>query len=219
MRIEGVNPKLANALNLIGVDSLKEFAYRNPKNTVEKLKILKKDNPKIDTKIPTLTIIEGLIKTAKKIAEIPPKDDKVKKKPSPKKKPAPDIPRTPNYEPFEKQCISIYTKHGNFVESNLYNLGHIYGVKTSVKQSDDFDFSLLYEFTQYKRRTTMPLSSSVTKIKKSHKIDGSIDYKLPTNHVLKLKAKFNPMKFSTKTSEIALSYSIPYDVPWPKKNN
>nr|NGX64138.1 hypothetical protein [Candidatus Anoxychlamydiales bacterium] len=31
-------------------------------------------------------------------------------------------------------------------------------------------------------------------------------------------AKFNPMKFSTKTSEIALSYSIPYDLPWSSKS-
>ncbi|HEU63779.1 MAG: hypothetical protein KR126chlam4_00230 [Candidatus Anoxychlamydiales bacterium] len=123
-----------------------------------------------------------------------------------------------NYEPFEKQCISIYTKHGNFIDSDLYNLGHIYGAKTTVKQTDDFEISLLYEFTHYKRRTTMPLSSSTTKIKKSHKIDGSLNYTFASNHVLKLKAKLDPMKFSTKTSELALSYSIPYDVPWPKKN-
>ncbi len=34
MRIEGVNPEIANALNLIGIDSVKEFAYRNSKKTV-----------------------------------------------------------------------------------------------------------------------------------------------------------------------------------------
>ncbi|NGX49670.1 MAG: hypothetical protein K940chlam5_01269 [Candidatus Anoxychlamydiales bacterium] len=123
-----------------------------------------------------------------------------------------------NYEPAPKQSISIYTKHGNFIDSDLYNLGHIYGAKTTVKQTDNFEFSLLYEFTYYKRITTAPLSSSTTKIKKIHKIDGSLDYKFTTNHVLKLKAKFDPMKFSTKTSEIALSYSIPYDVPWPSKS-
>ena len=108
MRVEGINPKLANALNLIGIDSLKEFAYRNSKNTLEKLKVLKKTNPKVITKIPTITNIEVLIKNAKKVAKIPPKDDKVKKKPSPQKKPAPkrssdtDIPITPDYKPFEK---------------------------------------------------------------------------------------------------------------------
>ncbi|MBY8984382.1 MAG: DUF4332 domain-containing protein [Candidatus Lokiarchaeota archaeon] len=108
MRIEGVNPKLANALNMIGIDSLKEFAQRNPKNALEKLKLLKKENPKIITKIPTLKVIEDLIIKAEKIADIQPKDDKVKKKPSPKKKPAPkkstdpEIPLTPNYKPIEK---------------------------------------------------------------------------------------------------------------------
>jgi len=38
MRIEGVGPEFANALNLIGIDSVKEFAYRNSKSTFEKLK-------------------------------------------------------------------------------------------------------------------------------------------------------------------------------------
>ena len=108
MRIEGINPKLANTLNMIGIDSLKEFVHRNPKNTLEKLKLLKKENPKIITKIPTLKLIEELIKKAEKIAGIAPKDDKIKKKPSPKKKPVPkksttpEIPITPNYKPIEK---------------------------------------------------------------------------------------------------------------------
>ena len=102
MRVEGINPKLANALNLIGIDSLKELAYRNSKNTFEKLKALKKENLKVITKIPTLANIEVLIKKAKKIAEIPPKGEKVKKKPVPEKSSAPDIPTTPDYKPFEK---------------------------------------------------------------------------------------------------------------------
>ncbi|MHA1472472.1 MAG: DUF4332 domain-containing protein, partial [Promethearchaeota archaeon] len=28
MRIQGVSPEIANALNLVGIDSVKEFAYR-----------------------------------------------------------------------------------------------------------------------------------------------------------------------------------------------
>lgn len=121
-----------------------------------------------------------------------------------------------NYEPFEKQTISIYTKHGNFIDSDLFNFGHIYGAKTSIKKSDDFVFSLLYEFTNFKRKTSIILDAS-SKIKKSHKIDGSLDWTLPTHHVVQFKAKFDPSKFSTKTSEIGLSYSIPYDVPWLDK--
>ncbi|MFW9896062.1 MAG: DUF4332 domain-containing protein [Candidatus Thorarchaeota archaeon] len=108
MRIEGVDPKLANALNLIGIDSLKEFAHRSPKTTVEKLKLLKKEKPKIMTKVPTFTTITELIDNAKKIADVQPREDKVKRKPTPKKRPipnkedSPDIPITPDYKPFEK---------------------------------------------------------------------------------------------------------------------
>ncbi|MHA2180150.1 MAG: DUF4332 domain-containing protein, partial [Promethearchaeota archaeon] len=118
MSVEGINPDLANALNLIGIDSLKELAYRNPESTLKKLKILKKENPKLIAKLPTLTLIEDMIKKAKKIAEVPPKDDKIKKKPSPKKKStpkksgAPEIPITPNYKPIEK-FDKDYGKYGS----------------------------------------------------------------------------------------------------------
>ncbi|NVM46912.1 MAG: DUF4332 domain-containing protein [Candidatus Lokiarchaeota archaeon] len=107
MRIQGVNPELANAINLIGIDSVKEFAYRKAKTTVEKLKELKKGNPKILAKVPTLKNVEDWISEAKNLAEVPKKGEKVKKKPAPKTKPAPkgdsspDIPITPNYKPFE----------------------------------------------------------------------------------------------------------------------
>ncbi|MBY8987443.1 MAG: DUF4332 domain-containing protein [Candidatus Lokiarchaeota archaeon] len=107
MRIQGISPEIANAINLIGIDSVKEFAYRNAKTTVEKLKELKKDNPKTLTKVPALKNIEDWIREAKNLAEVPKKGDKVKKKPAPKTKPtpergsSPDIPITPNYKPFE----------------------------------------------------------------------------------------------------------------------
>lgn len=107
MRIQGVSPELANAINLIGIDSVKEFAYRNAKTTLEKLKELKKNNPKILAKVPTLKNIEDWINEAKSLAEVPKKGEKVKKKPAPKTKPvpkgdsSPDIPITPNYKPFE----------------------------------------------------------------------------------------------------------------------
>lgn len=117
MRIVGVNPEIANALNLIGIDSVKEFAYRNSKKTVEKLKLLKKDNPKVLTKLPTLKNIEEWTNYAKNLAEVPKKDGKPKKKPSPKKKPLPkespssDIPIIANYKPFEK-FEKDYSKFG-----------------------------------------------------------------------------------------------------------
>ncbi|MHA2039554.1 MAG: DUF4332 domain-containing protein [Promethearchaeota archaeon] len=128
MRIEGVNPKLANALNLIGIDSLKEFARRSPKNSLEKLKLLKKENPKIIPKTPTLTLIEELINKAKKIADIQPKDDKPKKKSSPKKKPkksdSPEIPITPDYKPFEK-FKKDFGKYGSEYWNNKWNTAPI----------------------------------------------------------------------------------------------
>ncbi|MFX1289212.1 MAG: DUF4332 domain-containing protein [Promethearchaeota archaeon] len=73
MRIQGVSPEIANAINLIGIDSVREFAYRNAKTTVEKLKELKKDNPKILTKVPTLKNVEDWISEAKDLAELPEK--------------------------------------------------------------------------------------------------------------------------------------------------
>jgi hypothetical protein len=107
MRLPGVNPELANAINLIGIDSVKEFAYRNAKTTVEKLKELKKSNTKLLTKVPSLKNVEEWINEAKTLADVPKKGDKVKKKPPPKTQPSPredsgpEIPITPNYKPFE----------------------------------------------------------------------------------------------------------------------
>jgi len=114
MRIQGVSPKIANAINIIGIDSVKEFAYRNAKTTVEKLKELKKENPKILSKVPTLNTIEDWISEAKNLAEVPNKEDKVKKKPAPKRETTPDatIPIIPNYKPFE-QFEKDYGEYGS----------------------------------------------------------------------------------------------------------
>jgi predicted flap endonuclease-1-like 5' DNA nuclease len=96
MRIEGVGPEFANALNLIGIDSVKEFAYRNSKSTFEKLKQLKKDNPKILTKVPLQKDVEVWIKEAKKISGTPAKKPPKKKEPTPS--PIPKI----DYVPIEE---------------------------------------------------------------------------------------------------------------------
>ncbi|HUW90715.1 MAG TPA: DUF4332 domain-containing protein [Candidatus Nanopelagicaceae bacterium] len=117
MRIAGITPELANAINTIGIDSVKEFAYRNPKTTVDKLTQLKKENSKILTKVPTLKTIENWIVEAKKLAEVPKKGEEVKKKPVPKKEQPPretpdsTIPIIPNYKPFE-QFEKDYGKYG-----------------------------------------------------------------------------------------------------------
>jgi predicted flap endonuclease-1-like 5' DNA nuclease len=123
MRIEGVTPELAYLLNLIGIDSVKEFARRNAKGTLEKLDQLKKDNPKVLIKVPTLKNVENWIKIAKSLMNLPGKEEVVKKEPVPKKKEvpkkktipkedtSPEIPITPNYKPFEK-FEKDYGKYG-----------------------------------------------------------------------------------------------------------
>ena len=63
MRIDGVDPKIANALNLVGIDSVKEFARRNAKSLVSKLKELKKEKPKVLTKAPTVNEVQKWINT------------------------------------------------------------------------------------------------------------------------------------------------------------
>jgi hypothetical protein len=104
MQITGVNPELANALNLIGIDSVKEFAYRNPKNTLDKLKQLKKDNPKLITKIPAQKDIETWIKEAKDLSGALEKKPAKKpaKKPVKEEEPTPSVIPKIDYVPIEK---------------------------------------------------------------------------------------------------------------------
>ena len=104
MRIEGVTPQIANALNLIGMDSVKEFAYRNAKNTLDKLTQLKKDNPKLLAKVPTLKNVEDWIKAAKDLSGTPEKKPvkKPTKKPAKKEEPSPSPIPTIDYTPIEE---------------------------------------------------------------------------------------------------------------------
>ncbi|MFX0059477.1 MAG: DUF4332 domain-containing protein [Candidatus Hodarchaeota archaeon] len=96
MRIEGVDPKIANALNLIGIDSVKEFARRNPKSVLERLKQLKSERSNILPKIPAIKNVESWIKKAKELIGAP-------KKPTPEEEPVPtpEIPKIPDYKPIE----------------------------------------------------------------------------------------------------------------------
>ena len=171
MRIQGVNPEIANAINLIGIDSVKEFAYRNAKTTVEKLKELKKDNPKILSKVPTLKNIEDWISEAKNLAEVPKKEDKVKKKPAPKRETTPDstIPIIPNYKPFEQfekdygeygpnywsdkweKAPIIYT--GRALRGESYNKQIDVDVKAFIKRNDAI---LWHVITQLRLRKDTP---------------------------------------------------------------
>ncbi len=71
MRISGITPEMANALNLIGIDSVKEFSHRNPKNTLSKLKDFKKENPRIKFSIPSESNIVKWIQKAKELSGTP----------------------------------------------------------------------------------------------------------------------------------------------------
>jgi hypothetical protein len=83
---------------------VKEFAYRNPKNTLEKLKQLKNDIPKALTKVPSQKDIESWIKSAKNLSGAPVKKPTKKpvKKPRETDEPTPSpIPRI-DYVPIEE---------------------------------------------------------------------------------------------------------------------
>ncbi len=67
MRIGGIGPEYAEVINEIGIDSVKEFAQRNPNNTLERIMKLDKEKPDMFRRPPTLNMIEGWIDEAKKI--------------------------------------------------------------------------------------------------------------------------------------------------------
>ena len=67
MRIGGIGPEYAELINEIGIDSVKEFAQRNPNNTLERIVKLDKEKPDMFRRPPTLSMIEDWIEEAKKI--------------------------------------------------------------------------------------------------------------------------------------------------------
>jgi len=67
MRIGGVGPEYAEVINEIGIDSVKEFAQRNPNNTLDSIMKLDKDKPDMYRRPPTLKMVEDWIEEAKKI--------------------------------------------------------------------------------------------------------------------------------------------------------
>ena len=175
MRIDEVTPEIANVLNLIGIDSVKEFAHRNPKSTIEKLDLLKKESLKVIVKVPTLKTIESMINKAKTLVGTPEKEDKEKKKTTPKEKETPEedsgpeIPIIENYKPFEKfekdygkygpeywnnkweQAPIIYT--GRALRGASYQKQIDADVKTFIKDNDAI---LWHVITQLELRKESP---------------------------------------------------------------
>ncbi|MHA2005755.1 MAG: DUF4332 domain-containing protein [Promethearchaeota archaeon] len=101
IRIEGINPKIANALNLIGIDSVKEFARRNAKSTLTKLKELKKNTPKALTKVPSELEVKNWIDNAKSLSGTPDKKE-------PKKDGIPITPKLIDITPFNDTDYGEY---------------------------------------------------------------------------------------------------------------
>jgi len=144
MRINGVTPKYAYALNSIGIDSVKEFGLRNPKNTLEKLQELDKSKLKLVGTLPKLQDIENWIKEAKKLKG----DEEVTaKKKAPKKAPKitpqeekPSKKEEEDYGPdywnnkYQKVPI-IYT--GRALRGKSYNQQIDADVKSFIKNNDE----------------------------------------------------------------------------------
>lgn len=77
IKLKGIGPEYAEALNKVGIDSVKEFSHRNAKNTLDKIKAFDKRRPNVIRKIPTLKQVESWIASAKDIYE----EKKLKKTP------------------------------------------------------------------------------------------------------------------------------------------
>jgi predicted flap endonuclease-1-like 5' DNA nuclease len=67
MRIDGIGPEYSDALNQIGIDSVKEFAKRTPQSVLDKIVALDKSKPNVIRKIPKLEDIKDWIAQAKKM--------------------------------------------------------------------------------------------------------------------------------------------------------
>jgi len=77
MVIKGVGPEYSEVLNKVGIDSTLELAYRNPKNTLDKIIAFDKEQPDVIRKIPKVEDLEGWISEAKSMHE----EKKAKTKP------------------------------------------------------------------------------------------------------------------------------------------
>ena len=70
MRVKGVGEEYSEALNRIGIDSVKEFRRRNPENTLKKLEEMDKETPDVLRKLPTVKQITKWIEHAKKLPDL-----------------------------------------------------------------------------------------------------------------------------------------------------
>lgn len=145
MRIEGVTPQLANAINLIGIDSVKEFARRNAKITVAKLKELKSEKPKVLTKVPTEKEVQKWKDQAITLEGTPTKKPSTPKTPAktPAKTPSdstelPVQPKLVEIKPFDKDYGEFGLEYWNnkWEEAPIIYTGRALRGKSYEKQID-----------------------------------------------------------------------------------
>ena len=67
MKIDGIGPEYADALNQIGIDSVKEFAKRDPQAVLDKIVEFDKKKPNVIRKLPTLADVKNWIEQSKKM--------------------------------------------------------------------------------------------------------------------------------------------------------
>ena len=67
MKIDGIGPEYADALNQAGIDSIKELANRAPQATLDKIVEFDKNRPNVIRKLPTLANVKNWITQAKKM--------------------------------------------------------------------------------------------------------------------------------------------------------
>jgi hypothetical protein len=197
MRIEGVSPQIASALNLIGIDSVKEFARRNVKNTIVKLKQLKIDNPKALSKIPSEKDVQKWKENAASLEGIPekkPRDKEPKKAPI-EQPPDSDIPPAspdlvdikpfvgdygeygPDYwnNKWEKAAI-IYT--GRALRGKSYEKQIDADVKTFIQKNDAILWHVISQAGLYKdsaNATAWEIQKFVCKFLKYANDDVTVD--------------------------------------------
>ncbi|MFX1394927.1 MAG: DUF4332 domain-containing protein [Promethearchaeota archaeon] len=142
MRIDGVGDKIANVLNKIGIDSVKEFAQRNAKNTLDKIKEFKDE---LAGKMPTLNDVKDWIQQASALSlGTTPKKKTTPEKKTPKKEPSkkPEGDYGPDYwnNKYEKAPI-IYT--GRALRGKDYYKQIDADVKSFIKKNDAILFHVI----------------------------------------------------------------------------
>jgi len=151
MRIEGINPEYAYALNQIGIDSVKEFANRNAKSTFDRVKDFAKKNPNLMSETPTLGEIELWIKHAQQIKNLEP-TAKPKKEKKPKEEKKEDY---GNYGPDywnNKWVQSPIIYEGRALRGEAYDMQIDVDVKTFIKKNDEI-LKFIIEQYDLKKKT------------------------------------------------------------------